>query len=258
MQRINTFMVILCHFFLSGVLRYSRERNELYFFTTKYRIKGSQWVATGKTAEDIRGANGQILGTKRLYRHKNNYKRYKWYLDVYQMPEHDMTMVKFYESSRGEHYSPPPMTQEQFRQSVAYIVRDTLSRLGYIPRSSIFPLNAPPPTSMPSASSGTGSMIPTPGISQQAQSGIQSLGANSSSVSNPLSQQASSARQSAQSQYAKFWEGNLSFLGRRSQPVSITRLEGYRRASASETLAANWPPTLQIVRLIPQEPLNNR
>lgn len=158
MQRINTFMVILCHFFLSGVLGYSRQRNELYIFTTKYRIKGSQWVATGKTAEDIRGANGQILGTKRLYRHKNNnsqnnyyYKWYKWYLDVYQMPEQDMTMVKFYESSRGEHYSPPPMTQEQFRQSLAYIVRGTLSRLGYIPRSTNFPLNAAPPTSMPSA-----------------------------------------------------------------------------------------------------------
>ncbi|KAL6125738.1 hypothetical protein ACLB2K_073792 [Fragaria x ananassa] len=45
------------------------------------------------------------------------------------------------------------------------------------------------------SSSGTGSMIPTPGISQQAHFGIQSLGANSSSVSNPLSQQTSSALQ---------------------------------------------------------------
>ena len=59
------------------------------------------------------------------------------------------------------------------------------------------------------SSSGTGTMIPTPGISQQAQSGIQSLGANNSSISNPLSQQTSSALQSAQSKYVKVWEVSL-------------------------------------------------
>lgn len=45
-------------------------------------------------------------------------------------------------------------------------------------------------------SSGTGTMIPTPGMSQQAQSGIQTLGP----------QQMSSALQSSQSKYVKVWE----------------------------------------------------
>ncbi|TYI46072.1 hypothetical protein E1A91_D13G080900v1 [Gossypium mustelinum] len=84
-------------------------------------------------------------------------------------------------------------------------------------------------------SSGNGTMIPTPGMSQQVQSGMQTLGvSNSSAASMPLSQQTSSALQSAQSKYVKVWEGNLSGQ-RQGQPVFITRLEGYRSASASET-----------------------
>lgn len=55
-------------------------------------------------------------------------------------------------------------------------------------------------------SSGTGTMIPTPGMSQQVQSGLQSLGANNSAVSIPLSQQVSSAAQQAQSKYVRVWE----------------------------------------------------
>ncbi|KAG6671436.1 hypothetical protein I3842_16G003800 [Carya illinoinensis] len=107
-------------------------------------------------------------------------------------------------------------------------------------------------------SSGTGTMIPTPGMPQQVQSGMQSLGVNNNSASNmPLSQQTSSALQSAQSKYVKVWEGNLSGQ-RQGQPVFITRLEGYRSASASETLAANWPATMQIVRLISQDHMNNK
>ncbi|XVE85968.1 hypothetical protein DITRI_Ditri17bG0134400 [Diplodiscus trichospermus] len=107
-------------------------------------------------------------------------------------------------------------------------------------------------------SSGTGTMIPTPGMSQQVQSGMQTLGvSNSSAASIPLSQQTSSALQSAQSKYVKVWEGNLSGQ-RQGQPVFITRLEGYRSASASETLAAHWPQTMQIVRLISQDHMNNK
>ncbi|XWS23274.1 hypothetical protein CRYUN_Cryun29cG0107300 [Craigia yunnanensis] len=107
-------------------------------------------------------------------------------------------------------------------------------------------------------SSGTGTMIPTPGMSQQVQSGMQTLGvSNSSAASMPLSQQTSSALQSAQSKYVKVWEGNLSGQ-RQGQPVFITRLEGYRSASASETLAAHWPQTMQIVRLISQDHMNNK
>ncbi|KAL3510850.1 hypothetical protein ACH5RR_030251 [Cinchona calisaya] len=107
-------------------------------------------------------------------------------------------------------------------------------------------------------SSGTGTMIPTPGMSQEVQPGMQPLGVNNTTAANiPLPHQTSSTLQSAQSKYVKVWEGNLSGQ-RQGQPVFITRLEGYRSASASETLAANWPPTMQIVRLISQDHMNNK
>ncbi|XP_012478636.1 mediator of RNA polymerase II transcription subunit 25 isoform X2 [Gossypium raimondii] len=107
-------------------------------------------------------------------------------------------------------------------------------------------------------SSGTGTLIPAPGMSQQVQSGMQTLGVNNNSAASmPLSQQTSSALQSAQSKYVKVWEGNLSGQ-RQGQPVFITRLEGYRSASASETLASDWPQTMQIVRLISQDHMNNK
>ncbi|KAG6764166.1 hypothetical protein POTOM_031625 [Populus tomentosa] len=107
-------------------------------------------------------------------------------------------------------------------------------------------------------SSGSNTMIPTPGMSQQVQSGMQPLGANNNSAANlPLSQQTAGGLQPAQSKYVKVWEGNLSGQ-RQGQPVFITRLEGYRSASASETLAANWPSTMQIVRLISQDHMNNK
>ncbi|KAM7271676.1 hypothetical protein ACFE04_030890 [Oxalis oulophora] len=62
---------------------------------------------------------------------------------------------------------------------------------------------------------------------------------------------------SAEIKYVKVWEGNLSGL-RLGQPVFVTRLEGYRRSSASETLAANWPQTMQILRLVSQDQMHNR
>ncbi|KAL6538920.1 hypothetical protein OROMI_025246 [Orobanche minor] len=122
-------------------------------------------------------------------------------------------------------------------------------------------------------------MMAGPGMSQQMQPGMQAVGVNgNNSVTNiTLNQQTSSTIQSAQSKYVKVWEviyhidilqkpflrftktvpeGNLSGQ-RQGQPVFITRLEGYRSASASETLAANWPPTMQIVRLISQDHMNN-
>ncbi|KAL6538935.1 Mediator of RNA polymerase II transcription subunit 25 [Orobanche minor] len=107
---------------------------------------------------------------------------------------------------------------------------------------------------------GAGNMIMAgPGMSQQMQPGMQAVGVNgNNSVTNiTLNQQTSSTIQSAQSRYVKVWEGNLSGQ-RQGQPVFITRLEGYRNASASETLAANWPPTMQIVRLISQDHMNNK
>ncbi|KAF5940218.1 hypothetical protein HYC85_021385 [Camellia sinensis] len=72
-----------------------------------------------------------------------------------------------------------------------------------------------------------------------------------------VSQQTSSGLQSAQSNYVKVWEGNL-YGQRQGQPVFITRLEGYRSASAFETLVANWPPTMQIVRLYSQDHMNKK
>ncbi|KAJ9140692.1 hypothetical protein P3X46_031308 [Hevea brasiliensis] len=107
-------------------------------------------------------------------------------------------------------------------------------------------------------SSGSSTMIPTPGMPQQAQSGMQTVGVNNNSAANmPLPQQTTSALQSAQSKYVKVWEGNLSGQ-RQGQPVFITRLEGYRSAVAPEDLASNWPPTMQIVRLISQDHMNNK
>ncbi|KAI3911073.1 hypothetical protein MKW98_015730, partial [Papaver atlanticum] len=57
--------------------------------------------------------------------------------------------------------------------------------------------------------------------------------------------------------YVKVWEGALHGQ-RQGQPVFITKLEGYRSASASEMLAADWPMTMQIVRLISQDHLHNK
>ncbi|CAJ2648380.1 unnamed protein product [Trifolium pratense] len=102
-------------------------------------------------------------------------------------------------------------------------------------------------------SSGTGAMIPTPGMPQQVQSSMQPLVNNAAAANMPLSQQTASS----QSKYIKVWEGSLSGQ-RQGQPVFITKLEGYRSSSASESLAANWPPVMQIVRLISQDHMNNK
>ena len=54
--------------------------------------------------------------------------------------------------------------------------------------------------------SGTGTMIPTPGMTQQVQPGVQTLGVNNNSAASiPMSQQASNAPQ-APSKYVKVWE----------------------------------------------------
>ncbi|GAU44367.1 hypothetical protein TSUD_241800, partial [Trifolium subterraneum] len=79
-------------------------------------------------------------------------------------------------------------------------------------------------------SSGTGAMIPTPGMPQQVQSGMQPLVNNAAAANMPLSQQSATS----QSKYIRVWEGSLSGQ-RQGQPVFITKLEGYRSSSASET-----------------------
>ncbi|XP_042503107.1 mediator of RNA polymerase II transcription subunit 25 [Macadamia integrifolia] len=106
-------------------------------------------------------------------------------------------------------------------------------------------------------SSGAGTMIPTPGMTPQVQSGMQPLVATNNSAANMSLPQQTSGAQPPQSKYIKVWEGALSGQ-RQGQPVFITKLEGYRNAAASETLAADWPNTMQIVRLISQDHMNNK
>ncbi|XP_028089568.1 mediator of RNA polymerase II transcription subunit 25-like [Camellia sinensis] len=67
-----------------------------------------------------------------------------------------------------------------------------------------------------------------PSVPRAASQVVPSLQASS------VSQQTSSGLQSAQSEYVKVWEGNL-YGQRQGQPVFITRLEGFRSASAFET-----------------------
>ncbi|XP_042456573.1 mediator of RNA polymerase II transcription subunit 25-like isoform X8 [Zingiber officinale] len=138
-----------------------------------------------------------------------------------------------------------------------------------------------------SVSSGPGTMIPTPGMSQQAGSHSLEI-ANNTAINMPLVQQTSNIQQS-QSKYVKIWEGQLSGQ-RQGQPVFICRLEGYRSQTASDSfvartelvnclhklskalivncmkrnsflinpVAADWPSVMQIVRLIAQEHMNNK
>eukprot|EP00262_Sarcandra_glabra_P015624 TRINITY_DN4872_c0_g1_i1.p1 TRINITY_DN4872_c0_g1~~TRINITY_DN4872_c0_g1_i1.p1 ORF type:complete len:817 (-),score=202.93 TRINITY_DN4872_c0_g1_i1:364-2679(-) len=106
-------------------------------------------------------------------------------------------------------------------------------------------------------SSGVGTMIPTPGMSQQVQPGIQSHNLTNGSAANMPGPQHAAGNLQSQSKYLKVWEGNLSGQ-RQQQPVFICKLEGYRNATASETLASDWPPTMQIVRLISQDHMNNK
>lgn len=56
------------------------------------------------------------------------------------------------------------------------------------------------------APSGTGTMIPTPGMSQQAQSAVQPLGMNNNPAATIPMSQASNGSQQAPSKYVKVWE----------------------------------------------------
>ncbi|MCD7466278.1 hypothetical protein HAX54_002836 [Datura stramonium] len=100
-------------------------------------------------------------------------------------------------------------------------------------------------TGMPS---GIGTMMP-PGMTQQGPLGVLPLGRNNSAEANmSLSQQ----QTSSQSSFVKFWEGKLAGQ-RQGKPEFITRLQGFKSASASETLAANWPPTIEIALFVSNE-----
>ncbi|XP_059316991.1 mediator of RNA polymerase II transcription subunit 25 isoform X2 [Lycium ferocissimum] len=111
-------------------------------------------------------------------------------------------------------------------------------------------------TGMPS---GIGTMMPTQGMTQLGQPEMLPLGRNNSTEANmSLSQQQTSAiLPSAQSKFVKFWEGDL-YGNRQGQPLHITRLQGFKSASASESLAANWPPTMQIIGFITKQQMIDR
>ncbi|XP_057447889.1 mediator of RNA polymerase II transcription subunit 25-like [Lotus japonicus] len=72
-----------------------------------------------------------------------------------------------------------------------------------------------------------------------------------------MSQEVESSVKPAQSSYVKIWEGSL-FGQRQGQPVFITKLEGYRKSSDSQILAANLPPVMQIVRLLSQDHMKQK
>ncbi|CAA0818620.1 Mediator of RNA polymerase II transcription subunit 25 [Striga hermonthica] len=76
--------------------------------------------------------------------------------------------------------------------------------------------------------------------------------ASAPAAASVFGQKTSSTTEPAQSKYVKVWEGNLNGQ-KQGQPVFIAGLQGYRKATASEMLAANWPPVIQIVRLVSQD-----
>ncbi|CAL0318113.1 unnamed protein product [Lupinus luteus] len=141
------------------------------------------------------------------------------------------------------------------------------------------------------ASSGNGRMIPTPGVSQQAQSSLQPLVNNTTNMTLPQ-QEPGGMQSTQQSKYVKVWEIAISVFAFSHNSYIyafcwfVTRVTGtvlplsrkfrklcqlvltesllrmYRECIAGagvvSVLAANWPPVMQIVRLIPQDHMNNR
>ncbi|KAI3699136.1 hypothetical protein L2E82_43198 [Cichorium intybus] len=59
-----------------------------------------------------------------------------------------------------------------------------------------------------------------------------------------------------QQRYVKLWEGNLT-VERQGQDVFITKLQAYRNTKASDSLAKDWPSTMQINRLVPEDEIKN-
>jgi len=92
------------------------------------------------------------------------------------------------------------------------------------------------------------------------QLGLLGLGAGNSPAGNlSLPSTATVAQQPAatQEKYIKVWEGLLGG-SRQGKPVPICRLEGYRNIRSSEIIAADWPSSMQIIRLISQDHITSR
>jgi mediator of RNA polymerase II transcription subunit 25 len=101
-------------------------------------------------------------------------------------------------------------------------------------------------------------MMPTPGLPQPGQA-VQSLGPSTAVVAGSANVMSTAATppQQPNVKYTKLWEGILA--GQRQQkPVPICKLEGYRQTSSPEKLSADWPSTMQIVRLIDQNYMQSK
>ncbi|XP_066320889.1 mediator of RNA polymerase II transcription subunit 25-like isoform X2 [Miscanthus floridulus] len=117
----------------------------------------------------------------------------------------------------------------------------------------------PGPTSNANPSGGT-TMMGLPKIGETplqvhvSNTGVDSLGVTNNSAMNMPIEKHPNAQQPPP-KYVKIWEGTLSGI-RYGHPVFICKLEGYRRGTAAETLAADWPETLEISRIIDREHMN--
>ncbi|KAL3692434.1 hypothetical protein R1sor_006085 [Riccia sorocarpa] len=106
------------------------------------------------------------------------------------------------------------------------------------------------------SNAGTASMLPTAGLPQSPGQPQPLSSTTSASVSSH--HPTAGAPQPQGFKYTKLWEGILA--GQRKGnivPIPICKLEAYRQTS-SETLASDWPPTMQIMRLIPQDYMNQK
>ncbi|KAG2384421.1 Mediator of RNA polymerase II transcription subunit 25 [Vigna angularis] len=103
---------------------------------------------------------------------------------------------------------------------------------------------------------GNSTMIPTPGMSQLAQSGMQPL-VNSGAANMRYGHSRHQVVCNLLNPNVKVWQESL-FGERQGLSVFISKLEGYRDSYASETLAANWLSVMEIVRHISEDHMNNK
>lgn len=109
-------------------------------------------------------------------------------------------------------------------------------------------------------SSAAGTMVPKSSLPQSIQIGLPGIGAGNSASGNlqlPPTATVSQQPAATQAKYTKVWEGLLGG-SRQGRPVPICRLEGYRNISSSDTIAADWPSSMQIIRLISQDHITSK
>uniref|UniRef100_A0A0D6QR51 Mediator of RNA polymerase II transcription subunit 25 n=1 Tax=Araucaria cunninghamii TaxID=56994 RepID=A0A0D6QR51_ARACU len=110
-------------------------------------------------------------------------------------------------------------------------------------------------------SSGAGTMVPKPSLNQSVQLGnLQGPGVGNNSAANlqiPSPATASQQQMPSSEKYTKVWEGILGGQ-RQGKPVTICRLAAYRNMSSPEILAADWPMSMQIIKLISLEDITSK